>query len=104
VAGVLKSDKPTSFMGKCLAGEASPSDIDDFVDQWHEGSGEGSLRAFLGFTKEEYALWVEQPQSLDIILFARMRHLNLRDVVKLCFKRSGMTKKLKRSRAKTLHV
>jgi hypothetical protein len=84
VAGTLKSGKPKTFVEKCLAGTALCSDIDEFVDEWHEGNGPGSLRAYLGFTKEEYALWVEKPQSLNVILFARARDLTLHDAVEKC--------------------
>jgi hypothetical protein len=33
--------------------------IDDLVDRWHAGEGEGqSLRKFLGMNRHEYAAWV----------------------------------------------
>jgi hypothetical protein len=45
-------------------------DIDDFVAAWHRGRGAGTLRESLGFTEEEYALWVQRPDLLRAILVA----------------------------------
>lgn len=36
-----------------------------------------SLAAFLGFTEDEYALWVEQPEALKSILFCRTHDIQL---------------------------
>lgn len=60
-----------SFVDACLAGQRLADEIDDFVDQWHEGESQEPLSDFLGFTPEEYALWVENPDSLGWILHAR---------------------------------
>lgn len=60
-----------SFVDLCLRGEALAEDIDDFVDVWHEGGTGVPLHVFLGFTRDEYSLWVEQPNSLEVILYAR---------------------------------
>ena len=86
MAGALKSKRQETFVEQCLTGRAVASDIDDFVDQWHSGRGAGSLRTHLGFTEEEYALWVELPRSLSIIVFARTRNLELSEAAKLCEK------------------
>lgn len=86
MAGTLKSERKTTFVERCLAGKAVASDIDDFVEKWHGGENSGSLRESLGFTVKEYALWVERPQSLNIIIFARMRGLDLPDALELCSK------------------
>jgi hypothetical protein len=65
-------DTETTFMQKCLAGEAVPDDIDDFVDRWHDGGGSGeSLAEFLGFTDDEYKRWAEEPMALPSILEER---------------------------------
>ncbi len=62
-----------NFVERCLSGEALPDEIDDYVDLWHEGEGdpEASLAEFLGFTKEEYKQWAENPNLLTFILRAR---------------------------------
>lgn len=68
-----------SFIEKVLAGDALDTEIDDYVEQWHQNGGDLSLAEFLGLTDEEYALWVEQPESLRSILFRRKHDLNLSD-------------------------
>jgi hypothetical protein len=57
---------------KFLEGDALESEIDRFVEEWHQATGTNeTLAEFLGFTEEEYALWVEQPQALRLILSRR---------------------------------
>lgn len=61
-----------TFVDLCLSGEVVQDEIDDFIDLWHEGDGQGRpLHDFLGMTKDEYDLWVEQPGALRLILAAR---------------------------------
>lgn len=60
-----------SFIEAVLAGDASPGDIDDFVDAWHASPEDIGLAEFLGMTDEEYALWVEQPDVLSVLLHSR---------------------------------
>lgn len=69
------SKPDATFVEKCLSGEAFANEIDDYIDQWHEGSGTGDLHEFLGFTEEEYAIWVERSEALNHILFARKHGL-----------------------------
>ena len=59
-----------TFLDLVLTGEAHQDDIDDFVDQWHEGNTSCSLAEFLGMSDDEYALWVEKPSALNLILQA----------------------------------
>jgi hypothetical protein len=61
-----------NFMDLCLAGETLASDINDYIDAWHESKDNGqSIAEFLGMTQSEYALWVEKPSSLKLIIFSR---------------------------------
>jgi hypothetical protein len=61
-----------TFMELVLAGEVVQDEIDDFIDLWHEDrTATGHLHDFLGMTRDEYNLWVEQPGSLRLILAAR---------------------------------
>lgn len=40
--------------------------LDDKVEEWHEGAGEGmALHEYLGMTQEQYAAWVKNPRSAD---------------------------------------
>lgn len=60
-----------SLIELLLRGEAFLDDIDDYVDDWHESSTSDSLAEYLGMARNEYALWVEQPDSLRLIVAAR---------------------------------
>ena len=69
--------KPPTFVESVLAGDALDTDIDNFVDRWQQSSENRSLASYLGFTDDEYALWVEQPASLRTILHSRHHGLPL---------------------------
>jgi hypothetical protein len=50
-----------SFMSLYRNKACEADTIDDFIDQWHDGAGEGMpLYEYLGMTLEEYAAWVER--------------------------------------------
>lgn len=57
----------------CLKGEAAPSEIDDYVDLWHEGGTSVSLQEFLGFTSDEYHRWALDADALDAIVTERRK-------------------------------
>ena len=63
----------SGFVDEVLAGDALWTEVDDWVDRWHEADGPGELHEFLGMTWPEYQLWVEQPSALRVILGARER-------------------------------
>lgn len=66
------SNARLTFVDRCLAGDAFVGDISDFVDRWHDGDCEGvSLHEYLGMTVDEYRLWVERPEVINYIFFAR---------------------------------
>ena len=65
------------FIEQVLEGDVLHTEIDDYVVQWHEEKTSQSLAAFLGFTEDEYALWVEQPEALKSILFCRTHDIQL---------------------------
>lgn len=65
----------TTFVSACLRGDAIITDVDDWVEAWHDAGGSPgnirqSLADYLGLTPEEYALWVERPESLRFVLAA----------------------------------
>lgn len=66
-----------NFVELVLEGDVLDTEIDDFVEQWHQGKSTQSLAEFLGFTDDEYALWVEQPEALRSILFCRKHSIQL---------------------------
>ena len=67
----------SDFIEKCLTGDALIEDIDDYIDDWHQGDSSLSLHEFLGMTRSEYHLWVEDPSYLPYIVNARVRGLEL---------------------------
>jgi hypothetical protein len=93
-----------TFVDLALEGQVLSEEIDDFVDQWHEKPPQQPLHKFLGFSRPEYALWVEQPDMLDHILRARRENLSLASVISEDYElrmaaRSGNTPKLRRLKA-----
>jgi len=70
------------FIEQVLEGEVLETEIDDFVEQWHESNNKETLAEFLGFTEDEYALWVEQPEALRNILFCRKHGMPLSEAAK----------------------
>lgn len=48
--------------------EVDLSLIDDEIDAWHESASKLPLYQWLGFTKAEYARFVEQPSSIHAVL------------------------------------
>lgn len=47
--------------------------IDDFIEDWHKSLDDVRLSEWLGFTDAEYALFVESPKSLELIVAARRK-------------------------------
>jgi hypothetical protein len=62
-----------TFVEEYLAGNAGMSEIDDYVDLWHNSSQNCGLHEFLGFSLKEYRLWVKKPQALPLILAAKKK-------------------------------
>lgn len=57
-----------TFVEKYFKGKVNIEQIDNFVKQWHNCLHKIELHDFLGLTWREYSLWVEQPNSLHLIL------------------------------------
>lgn len=67
-------DPRDTFVRRVLAGMAQPSEIDDYVDEWHETyAGEVPIHIYLGMSEGEYAAWVQDPDALADILAAHRR-------------------------------
>ena len=55
----------TTFLESVRSGAASLDQVDDWIDRWHKGEGEGlELRQFLGMTTPQYAEWMRNPSAL----------------------------------------
>ncbi|MBI2767405.1 MAG: hypothetical protein HYX53_16040 [Chloroflexi bacterium] len=59
-----------TFVEDWLAGVCGLDAIDDYIDRWHEGGTGVPLWQFLGMTRDEYGLWVEDADALPDILRA----------------------------------
>lgn len=61
-----------NFIELCINGDAFDSEIDDFVDMWHEGTAgqDQELHDFLGMNWNEYSLWATKPSILPFIIKA----------------------------------
>ena len=60
----------SSFIQQCLNGNVLLEDIDDFIHQWHNTDSDLGIYDYLGMTRREYFLWVENPEILPHIVNA----------------------------------
>jgi hypothetical protein len=60
-----------NFISLALAGKVTPDQIDDYVGKWHDSSSRLELHEYLGLTREEYGLWLGDPDQLLAILANR---------------------------------
>ena len=72
----------SNFILNCINGDALLSEIDDYIDLWHDGESEISLHEFLGMTKKEYALYMEDEQYLATIVTARKEEGDIKQIIK----------------------
>ncbi len=47
-----------TFVERCIAGLAAPADIDNEIDRWHDGQADTPLHTYLGFTWDEWCLFL----------------------------------------------
>jgi hypothetical protein len=71
----------SDFITDCINGDALISEVDDYVDRWHENGGGISLHEYLGMTKSEYALFVEDEDYLGLIISARVNNTTIENIV-----------------------
>ena len=79
----LKAEpSPSSFIDQCVRGYALLEDIDDYIDQWHEGGTGLPLYAFLGMTQQEYSAWLVEDDLLPYVVKARREQAAFQDVLR----------------------
>lgn len=68
-----------SFVELCLEGNALEEEIEQFVEDWHEGreGADMELHEYLGMSWEEYQIWATTPSVLPFVLAARKRGTSL---------------------------
>lgn len=60
-----------NFIIDCLNGDALITEINDYIDVWHDSEDEDMpLHQFLGMTKREYELFVMDENYLGVIITA----------------------------------
>jgi len=60
----------SNFIEDCISGYALTGEVDDYIEQWHDGDSQLELHDFLGMTLSEYELFVEDEDYLPIIVTA----------------------------------
>jgi hypothetical protein len=68
-----------SFVELCLEGSVLEEEIEQFVEDWHEGreGADMALHEYLGMSWEEYQIWATTPSVLSFVLAARKRGTSL---------------------------
>jgi len=63
----------SSFIEKCINGDTSLDEIDDYIDKWHDSDSDINLELheFLEMSWEEYSLWAIKPSLLEEIVNER---------------------------------
>lgn len=66
----------SNFIEDCLSGNTILQEIDNYIDQWHDSQSDQTIYEYLGMTKEEYALFVKDENSLKSIIMAHKQGKN----------------------------
>lgn len=72
----------SNFIIDCINGDTLMLEINDYIDRWHDGNTELALHDFLGMTKKEYALFVEDENYLGSIISAHKFNKSVVNIVK----------------------
>lgn len=80
------SNATRTFVDTCLAGLAFPTEVDDWVETWHQTKGSPfgipvSLDEYLGFSSDEGDLWAERPEVLRFVIAAHQYGCPVRDLL-----------------------
>ena len=70
-----------NFINLCSNGDALPEEIDNFIEAWHKSSSTTDLHDYLGMTWEEYSAWAIDKSVLNIIITARIRKIDYKDIL-----------------------
>lgn len=72
----------SNFVSYCISGDALMSEIDDYIAKWHEIPRDIELHDYLGMSKKEYALFVEDENYLGIIISAHRNHTSIEMIIR----------------------
>ena len=65
------------FITLCAKGECELDEVDDFVEAWHHSNSPLPLHVFLGFSSEDYNIWLFKPEYLKAVVIDRKVALGL---------------------------
>jgi len=85
-----KQQAQATFLERYLNGEILAEDIDDYVDQWHAKPGNLQIYEFLGLSRDEYSLWLRDPDVLPHIARARREGQPLDTIIAMAMKEIPM--------------
>jgi hypothetical protein len=71
----------SNFITNCINGDALLSEIDDYISLWHHSDSILPLHDFLGMTRKEYALYLEDDRYLASIVTARLEGVPIRNII-----------------------
>ena len=71
----------SDFIKDCINGDALLSEIDNYIDNWHNSDLDIPLHTFLGMTKKEYVLFVEDETYLGIIVTSHRNNQNIDEII-----------------------
>jgi len=71
----------SDFITDCINGDALLSEVDNYIDVWHESDTVLSIHEFLGMTKKEYALFVEDEMYLASIVTAHKESVDIENII-----------------------
>ena len=73
----------SNFIKDCINGDALLQDIDDYIDKWHDSEIDEPLFSYLGMSKKEYALFVEDENYLASIVTAHKEDVDIETIMKV---------------------
>ena len=72
----------SNFITDCINGDALMSEVNDYIEMWHNGVAEISLHEYLGMTKKEYALFVQDENYLGLIITAHRDNVSIESIIR----------------------
>jgi hypothetical protein len=72
----------SNFINDCINGDALMLEIDDYIEKWHEMGISLDLHAFLGMSKKEYELFVQDESYLGLIISAHKESKQIEFIVR----------------------
>ena len=63
----------TCFIKKFISGQVKATDIDDYIDQWHNSESSYELHTFLGLSEHEYKDFVVLKKNIEQIRDERIK-------------------------------